>query len=345
MKEEAYRSLLHKALEYKASDVLLKPGQAPAFRVGGELRYVSGPRLTPAHTVAAVQGVLRDAGRSDDLNDLRQLDLAYEIEGAGRFRVNIYRQRGTLALAFRAVPSEVPELGQLGAPPVLEHLANLKRGLVLVVGAAGNGKSTTLASMIAHMNRTRRIHIITIEDPIEFLHQDQLATVSQREVGIDTESFAYALRGALRQNPDTILVGEIRDAATMEIALQAAETGHLVLSTLHTPDVSRTVGRILSLTAEQDPRELRERLSGNLKGVVAQRLLRTVEGGLALACEVLVVTGTAQDAIRRPETSLPLKDIMERGQHPYGMQTFEMAVEQLVNNGRVDSTTAEAALK
>ena len=216
---------------------------------------------------------------------------------------------------------------------------------MLVVGAAGNGKSSTLASMIGHMNRTRPIHIITIEDPIEFLHQDDKASVSQREIGIDTPGFAVALRAALRQDPDVIQVGEIRDRETMDIGLKAAETGHLVLATLHTPDVARTINRMLALFDKGDPGELRDRIADSLQGIVAQRLLPRKDGqGLVLATEALVVTGTARETIRRPEGNPPLKEVMEKGVHPYGMHTFEMSVKQLMQQGVIEKDIARAAI-
>jgi twitching motility protein PilT len=257
----------------------------------------------------------------------------------------VYKQRGSLALALRNIPLDIPSFEHLRLPGAIRGLAEIERGLVLVVGAAGNGKSSTLAAMINHVNQTRRAHIVTIEDPIEFLHKDQLATISQREIGLDTPDFATALRAALRQDPDVILVGEIRDEQTMDIALKAAETGHLVLSTLHTPDVARTVGRVLALTKSADPNETRERLADNLKGVIAQRLVPAPDGETrVLAAEVLVVTGTARESVRKPDKNLPLKDVMERGVHPYGMQTFEMAMRQLVAEGRISVEVARQAL-
>jgi twitching motility protein PilT len=246
---------------------------------------------------------------------------------------------------MRAIPFQIPTFEELGTPSAAEYLAERDRGLVVVVGAAGNGKSSTLAAMIGHLNRTQPIHIVTIEDPIEFLHRDDKATISQREVGIDTSGFAPALRAALRQDPDVILVGEIRDEITMDIALKAAETGHLVLSTLHTPDVQRTIGRMLALCPTgQSTEEMRERIGDTLQGVIAQRLLPRKDGsGLCLAAEVLVATGTVREAIKRPEANPPLKELMEKGAHPYGMQTFEMHLKQLVLAGILDKDVAKAA--
>jgi len=343
--ERQLQSILETAAQYRASDILLKVGQPPALRVGKVLRYLQGAKLSDAYTRAFAEVVLTQSRFRGELDDCFQFDSAYSLAGVGRYRVNVYRQRGSFALAFRAIPNKVPTLAQLGGPSALQSFAEMERGLVLVVGATGHGKSTTLAAMIGHMNHTRRIHIVTIEDPIEFLHQDGLASVSQREIGVDTDSFAAALRAALRQNPDTILVGEIRDGETMEIGLQAAETGHLVLSTMHTPDVARTLGRVLSLSNHADPQETRERFADNLRGIVAQRLVPRTDGaGLALVCEIMVVTGTARDSIRRPENALPLKDVMERGTHPYGMQTFRMHLESLVSQGIITSDTAQRTL-
>ncbi len=345
MEESALHALLRKGQQYAASDILLKVGQPPAFRVGGSIHYLQGDKLKPPQTRDLARHVLATSKYKGTLEDLTQFDTAYSVPGVGRYRVNVYRQRGTIALALRSIPLQIPTFEQLRIPPVVRKLAELERGMVLICGAAGNGKSSTLAAMVGHLNQTRRAHVVTIEDPIEFIHTDGHSLISQREVGIDTTDFATALRAALRQSPDCILVGEIRDEETMDIGLKAAETGHLLLSTLHTPDVTRTVGRILALVGERDAQETRERLADNLKGIVAQRLLPRADGqGLALAAEVLVVTGTARETIRKPEGNVPLKDIMERGRHPYGMQTFEMHLRELVKEGVVDVEVARQAL-
>jgi twitching motility protein PilT len=245
---------------------------------------------------------------------------------------------------MRIIPPRVPKLAELKTPPACEMLASKERGLVLCVGAAGNGKSTTLAAMVDYMNHNFHRHVVTIEDPIEYLHEDDLCSISQREIGADTQSFASALRAALRQDPDVIQVGEIRDPETMDIALKAAETGHLVLSTLHTPDVARTINRVLALSSG-DPLELRERLAGALQGVVAQRLLPHASGqGRVLAAEVLVATGSVRETIRRPEGNPPLKELMEQGSSLYGMQTFEMHVKELMQQGLVDRDVGRAAI-
>ena len=342
--EDYLVQLLAKAVTAKASDVHLKVGQPPGARVRGDIVYFRAEPLTPTDTHMLANHIIRDDTVRLQLDHLMEYDTAYSAKGVGRFRVNIFRQRGSLAIVMRSIPFIIPTFEELGSPPACAALCEKERGLVLVVGAAGNGKSSTLAAMIGHLNRTKALHIVTVEDPIEFLHRDEKASVSQREVGIDTESFADALRAALRQDPDVILVGEIRDDVTMDIALKAAETGHLVLSTLHTPGVSRTINRMLSLFKGQDTDEVRERIGDALQGVVAQRLLPKKDGtGLALAAEVLVATGTVRESIKRPEGNPTLKDLMDKGAHPYGMQTFETAIKQLVIQGIVDKEVGRQA--
>jgi len=339
--------LLKKAIGAKASDVHFKVGQPPAARIAGELVHFQTERLTSEDTARIAGHVLARTTHDMPLDAVREVDASFDAPDVGRFRVNVYRQRGSLALVMRHVPREIPSFEALGLPEATRELAERERGLVLVVGAAGQGKSTTLASMLAHLNRTQPVHIVTIEDPIEFLHQDDKASISQREVGLDTGTFAEALRAALRQDPDVILVGEIRDEETMDVALMAAETGHLVFSTVHTPDVERTFGRLLALASGKGARaesELRDRLAGAMQGVIAQRLVPRREGaGLVLLSEVLVVTGTARESIRRPESGVGFKELMEKGAHPYGMHTFEMRARDLVARGAVDAATVAAA--
>jgi twitching motility protein PilT len=331
--EPFLHQLLGKALAANASDVHIKVGQPPGARVRGDMVYFRVDKIKPEDTDALARILLKPRG-VDDVHAVREFDTSYEAPGLGRFRVNVYRQRGSLAVVMRSIPLKIPAFDDIGAPQAVRTLAELERGLVLVVGAAGNGKSTTLAAMIGHINQTLPKHIVTIEDPIEFLHTDSRSGVSQREVGIDTPSFAVALRAALRQDPDVLLVGEVRDEETLEIALQAAETGHLVLTTLHTPDVSRTVNRMLSLT--KNPGELRERLGDAIQGIVAQRLVPKKDGtGLQLAMEILVASGTARESIKRPEQNPSLKEVMEKGVVPYGMQTFDMHFKQLAAAGLI----------
>ena len=339
--------LLAKAVAAKASDVHLKVGIPPAARVRGDLVFFRTEPLRPEDTENIARVLIKDPKIKAEIATLREHDAAYAAEGVGRFRVNIYRQRGTIGIVMRAIPTKIPTFEDLGAPAPCGPLAEKDRGLVLVVGAAGNGKSSTLAAMIGHLNQTQPLHIVTIEDPIEFLHLDDKSSVSQREIGIDTTTFADALRAALRQDPDVILVGEIRDELTLDIALKAAETGHLVLSTLHTPDVTRTVGRMLALAPKGQPgstEEMRERIGDTLLGVIAQRLIpRKDQSGMVLAAEVLVATGTVREAIKRPEGNPSMKELMEKGTHPYGMQTFEMHLKQLMQAGIIDKDVARAA--
>lgn len=342
---EAYlHQLLSKAITAGARDVHLKVGQPPGARVRGAIVYFRVDKIRPQDTEAVARHLIRDPKLRADLSGVSEYDTSYAASGIGRFRVNVYRQRGTLAIVMRAIPFEVPRLDTLGVPDSVRELAERDRGLVLCVGTAGNGKSTTLAAMVAHMNDTMSRHIVTVEDPIEYLHTDGRSSVSQREIGIDTASFADALRASLRQDPDVIQVGEIRDGETMEIALKAAETGHLVLSTLHTPDVARTINRVIALT-EGDPDDVRERLGDALQGIMAQRLLPRADGqGMVLASEVLVGTGSVRESVKRPMGNPPLKELMEAGQGMYGMQTFEMSVKQLLREGLVDREVARAAI-
>jgi twitching motility protein PilT len=306
--------------------------------------YFRTERITAEDTAAVAAHVIANREVREGLDVLKEYDTSYFAQGIGRFRVNVYRQRGTLAVVMRFIPTEIPPLEALGLPlPVSQELAERPNGMVLVVGAAGNGKSTSIASMIAHLNRTQALHIVTVEDPIEFLHKDELSSVSQREVGLDTASFAAALRAALRQDPDVIFVGEIRDEETMEIAIKAAETGHLVMATLHTSDAVRTVSRMLALM-DGDPTDNRFRIASSLQGVIAQRLLPRADGnGVVLASEVLVVSQSVRESIRRPENNPPLKSLMEKGTHPYGMRTFQMSVAALLEQGVIDEVTAEEA--
>ncbi len=338
------QQLLSKAVAAGASDVHLKVGQPPGARVRGRMVYFRMDGITPDDTEAAARVILEDVQGLADIKTITEVDTSFGVPGIGRFRVNVYRQRGSLAIVMRSIPLNVPSFEDLGCPEAVKLLSEKERGLVVVVGAAGNGKSSTLAAMIGYMNKTRPIHVITIEDPIEFLHRDEMASISQREVGLDTPSFAVALRAALRQDPDVILVGEIRDQETMDIALKAAETGHLVLTTLHTPDVARTINRMLALFDLADPSELRDRIADCLQGIVAQRLLPKKDGeGLILTSEVLVMTGTARETIRRPEGNPPLKEVMEKGVHPYGMQTFSMDLKRLVQQGVITKDVARTA--
>ena len=340
--EEFLNQLLGKAVAAKGSDIHIKVGQPPAVRVSGNIVYFKTEPLGPDDTAGVAWSICRGKMTEEQFDDLLEFDTSYAVGGLGRFRVNVYRQRDCYSIVLRIIPVKVPEIDKMGFAHPVRDLANRPHGLVLVVGATGSGKSTTLAAMIHEINKMRPVHIVTIEDPIEFLHSDMRACVSQREVGRDTSNFASALRAAMRQDPDVLLVGEIRDAETMEIAIKAAETGHLVLSTLHTPDVARTVNRLLALA--DNPVELRDRLGDCMMGIIAQRLLPTAQGGRVCAMEILVVTGTVREAIKRPDLNPSLKELMERGVTPYGMQTFPMAYRNLVKRGKITKELAKQLL-
>lgn len=343
--EKFFHALLAKAVAGKASDVHLKVGQPPGARIRGEMVYFRTERITAEDTESVARIVIHSPDVLARLVDLKEHDTSYTAGDIGRFRVNVYRQRGSLAVVMRFIPSDVPAMETLGLPmPVTRELAERNNGMVLVVGAAGNGKSTSIAAMVAHLNATQALHIVTVEDPIEFLHKDAMSSISQREVGLDTASFAAALRAALRQDPDVIFVGEIRDEETMDIALKAAETGHLVMATLHTSDAVRTVNRMLALMPG-DHNENRMRIASCLQGIVAQRLLPRADGaGVVLASEVLVVTQSVRESIRRPENNPPLKALMEKGTHPYGMRTFAMTVQSLLEHHVIDEDVANEVL-
>jgi twitching motility protein PilT len=340
--ENFFRALLSRAVAGKASDVHIKVGQPPGARIRGDMIYFRTDRLAPEDTVAVARFVITNRDVLEHLDELKEYDASYSAEGIGRFRVNVYRQRGSLAVVMRFIPTDIPTMESLGLPmPVTRELAERPNGMVLVVGAAGNGKSTSIASMIAHLNATRALHIVTVEDPIEFLHQDAVSSISQREVGLDTVSFTSALRAAMRQDPDVIFVGEIRDEETMEIALKAGETGHLVLATLHTSDAVRTVNRMLAMM-RGEPAESRVRIASSLQGIIAQRIVSRADGsGVVLAAEVLVASHSVKESIRRPENNPPLKSLMEKGTHPYGMQTFQMALARLLEQGLIDEAVAD----
>jgi twitching motility protein PilT len=342
--EDYLHQLLKKAVTAGASDVHLKVGQPPGARVRGDIVYFRLDKLTPEATMAAAGHLLAHRDPHLSLDRLTNYDCSYEVIGVARFRVNVYRQRGSLAVVLRVVPFRIPTVEELLLPPVCRLLAEKERGLVLCVGAAGQGKSTTLAAMIDYLNHSVARHVITVEDPIEFLYDDDRCSISQREIGSDATSFAEALRAALRQDPDVIQVGEIRDRETMESALMAAETGHLVLSTLHTPDVIRTVNRVISLV-EGGADDIRERFADALQGIIAQRILPKADGsGVVLATEVLVGTGSVRESLKRPQGNPPLKELMEQGESLYGMQTFEMSIRQLVREGLLDREVARGFL-
>jgi twitching motility protein PilT len=334
--------LLRHAVELGASDIHLKLGRPPVLRRDGGLVALDAPPLDEGALAAFLERVgARSPERLAAFHSTGDLDIAYQDEDLPRFRVNAYRQRGATSFAFRAIPKNVPTLEQLGIPPVVRTLADEHRGLILVTGATGSGKTTTLAAMIDHMNKTRTQHIITIEDPIEILHPDEGCIVNQREIGLDTTDFGQALRRALRQDPDIILIGELRDAETAQTALQAAESGHLVLSTLHTIDAAETVGRMVEFFPPEKQQVIRSIMAGVLRGVISQRLLPREGGGRVAAIEAMVMNARIADLIREGRAD-EVTDAVAEGEY-FGMQTFTQALIQHVLAGSVDREVAANA--
>jgi twitching motility protein PilT len=334
--------LLRHAVELGASDIHLKLGRPPILRLDGGLVALDVPPLDEAGLAGYLAQIgARSPERLAHFNETGDLDIAYQAEDLPRFRVNAYRQRGATSFAFRAIPRTVPTLAQLGLPSVVQTLADEHRGLILVTGATGSGKTTTLAAMIDHMNRTRTQHVITIEDPIEILHEDQSCIVNQREIGLDTVDFAQALRRALRQDPDIILIGELRDAETAQTALQAAESGHLVLSTLHTIDAAETVGRMVEFFPPEKQEVIRAILAGVLRGIVSQRLLPRTDGGRVAAIEAMVMNARIADLIREGRSD-EITDAVAEGEY-FSMQTFTQALIEHVLSGAVDQEVAANA--
>ncbi|MGA2469336.1 MAG: PilT/PilU family type 4a pilus ATPase [Solirubrobacteraceae bacterium] len=327
------------------SDLHLKVGSVPLARIDGVLGPLltdEWPVLEPADTEAAVKALLKGTGRYPDFDAEHEIDLSHDIPGVARFRINAFCQRGYISIVARAIPHRIRTIEELMLPPVITELAEETRGIILATGTTGSGKSTTLAAMIDHINRTRAAHIVTIEDPIEFVHEDHLSMISQREVGLDTASFKRALRRVLRQDPDVILIGEMRDEETVATAISAAETGHLVFSTIHTVDAAESINRMLDFFPTHQHKQVRSMLAGTLKGVVSQRLLPAAVGGRIAACEVLRMTGRVRDVIRDPTQTTDLSEVIAEGSY-YGMQTFDQALLAHVLAGRVRVDDALAA--
>ncbi len=335
--------ILQVALRATASDIHLKAGLPPMFRVDGSLVPLKDARRLPPEEVARMAfGIMNDF-QKEKFKQTNEVDLAYGVPGLGRFRVNIFQQRGTVGGVFRVIPFKIQTIDQLMLPKAIEKLAGEQRGLILVTGTTGSGKSTTLAAMIDHVNATETCHIMTIEDPIEFLVRDKRSIVNQREVGVDTMSFGQALKSALRQDPDVILVGEMRDLETIETALTAAETGHLVMSTLHTLDATETINRIISAFPPYQQKQVRLQLSSVLKGVVSQRLVPRADGhGRVPAIEVLLATARVRELIEDKDRTKEIPDAIAQGHVSYGMQTFDQSLMWLLKSGLI---TYEEALR
>jgi twitching motility protein PilT len=335
-----FAEILTRMAQERASDVHLSPGFPPAIRVRGSITPLEEYGMVSAQqTRDTIYGILNDDQRKR-FESAKQLDLAYAVPGVARFRVNCFFQRGSISAVFRRIPHQIPELAELGLPPVLEELTRKPRGFVLVTGPTGSGKSTTLAAMIDIINRERREHILTIEDPIEFLHSHKRCIVNQREVGADAENFSEALKSALREDPDVILVGEMRDLETMSTALTAAETGHLVFATLHTQSTAQTVDRIIDVFPSEQQKQVRMQLSVALQGVVSQQLLPTADGtGRVVGAEILMPTPAVRNLIREGKTHQIYSAIQTSGS--IGMQTMDAHLAQLVRMGRVTRSLAE----
>jgi twitching motility protein PilT len=344
VEQRTFNQLLAAAVKNGASDVHLKAYAPPALRINGVLLPVKVPALAPEDTQAIARFVLEAARFSGDQNALRDWDTSYAVEDVGRFRCNIFRQKGNFALVLRAIPFDVPTAESLGLPAVVKTMAEYERGLVLVTGVTGSGKSSTLAALIRHINDSARAHILTIEDPIEFLHEDKLSRVTQREIGPDTGNFAQALRAGLRQDPDVILVGEMRDLETIEVALQAAETGHLVLSTVHTTDAAKTIGRLCDVFPHDAQQAVRHRLAENLKGTISQRLLPKAQGkGRVVAAEVMVSTESIKEFIIDPDRTHEMADYLAKNRDVYGTQSFDQHLSELYRSGQITLDVAKAA--
>ncbi|MBI3647388.1 MAG: PilT/PilU family type 4a pilus ATPase [Actinobacteria bacterium] len=324
----------------EGSDLHVKVGSSPLIRMPDGLLRLSRDPLTPPETLAIAEHVV-PADRRARLEESGEVDFAYSLPDVGRFRANVFKQRGSVSMVLRKLRFGGPSFEEIGMPDAVRTLAEEHRGLILVTGPTGAGKTTTIAAMIEHINRTKPVHIVTIEDPIEVLHKDDLAEINQREVGNDTKDFLSALRAALRQDPDVIVIGEMRDTETVRAAIQAADTGHLVLSTLHTVDATETVNRVIDFFPPHQQQQIRYALAGTLRGIICQRLLPTIDGSRAPALEILVNTGRVAERIVDPEKTNEIKDVIAEGGY-YGMSTFDQGLLELVQRGRV---TVEAAMK
>lgn len=319
--------ILKKAIKAGASDIHIKSGLPPVARIHGDLIHMKdGPRLTPDQ-VNQIAFSIMEKRRQEKFKLKNQIDLAYGVPGLGRFRVNVFQQRGTIGIVFRVIPFDVKGLKDLNLPEIISKIAEERRGLILLTGTTGSGKTTTLAAIVDQINTTRSCHIVTIEDPIEFLHRDKKGIVTQREIGFDTDSFAEAMRASLRQDPDVILVGEMRDLETMSTALDAAETGHLVLSTLHTIDAAETITRIVTTFPDYQRQQVRLQLASIIKGIICQRLVpRADKPGRVPAVEILVSSDRVKEYIEDPQKTKQLREVIAEGASQYGMQTFDQSL-------------------
>ncbi|MEO0095474.1 MAG: PilT/PilU family type 4a pilus ATPase [candidate division WOR-3 bacterium] len=338
------KTLLEKMMKVNASDLHLKAGAPPVFRIDGRLVIEKSESLTP-EVLKTMAYQIMTPSQQQTFERMKEMDFAIGVRGVGRFRVNIFLQRGSIAIAMRAIPMSVRRIDELNLPPILKELSLKPRGLILVTGTTGSGKSTTLAAMIEHINENISKHIITIEDPIEYLFRDNLSVINQREVLMDTISFSIALRHILRQDPDVILIGEIRDRETMDVALKAADTGHLVMSTLHTLNATETINRIISFYPPHQHQHIRVLLAATLVGVISLRLLPRADGkGRIPAVEILVATPTIKEYLLDPVKTLLIQSAIEEGYGQYGMQTFDQSIFRLYKDGLISYDDAIQAV-
>jgi twitching motility protein PilT len=337
------QELFKAAVERGASDIHIKAGDFMRARIHGILQPLTQQKLTPEQVKGiALQLIPHDEDRKG-FDKILDYDCSWGIPGVGRFRVNIMKQRGSPMIVMRAIPIEIPTVEDLGLPTVINKVANNERGLILVTGVTGSGKSSTMAAMINWINTHKHVHIVTLENPIEFLHRDNQSSITQRDIGTDTPSFESGLRAVLRQDPDVILIGEMRDKVTIETALKAAETGHLVISTLHTKNAVQTISRIIAVFEPSEQEMIRVRLSESLQAVISQRLVQRKEGGRVAAVEVMLMTSTIRDCVRDPDRMEEITDLIEEGKDHYGSQTFDQHLGDLVRNNIVQFEVAKAA--
>jgi twitching motility protein PilT len=337
-------NIIKAAVERGASDLHIKAGDVFRARIDGKLQPLTKQRLTPEQTKAIALKFIPTESDRKLIDQIRDYDCSWGAPGIGRFRVNILRQRSSFMIVMRVIPFEVPSIEKLRLPRVLEKISEEERGMILVTGVTGSGKSSTMAAIVNQINATMNKHIVTLENPIEFLHRDANCSVTQREIGVDTDSFATGLRAALRQDPDVVLIGELRDAETIDTAMKAAETGHLLISTLHTPDATTTVSRIVAMFPADEQDIARIRLADSLHAVISQRLLPRADGhGRAAALEVMIVTSTIRELIRDRNRTGEIRDHIAEGKDQYGMQTFDQCLMDLVEQGEVTFEVARAA--
>jgi twitching motility protein PilT len=337
------QELFKAAVERGASDIHIKAGDYMRARVHGILQPLTQQRLTPEQVKGIALQLIPHEDDRRNFDKLLDYDCSWGITGVGRFRVNIMKQRGSPMIVMRAIPFEIPSVEDLGLPQIINKIASYERGLILVTGVTGSGKSSTMAAMINWINLNKHVHVVTLENPIEFLHRDNQSSITQRDIGTDTDSFDAGLRAVLRQDPDVILIGEMRDKTTIETALKAAETGHLVISTLHTKNAVQTISRIIAVFEPSEQEMIRVRLSESLQAVISQRLVQRKEGGRVAAMEVMLMTSTIRDCVRDPDRMEEISDLIEEGKDHYGSQSFDQHLQELVKSGEVSFEVAKAA--